>query len=190
MATDFQKRVFADTLRHALEERGISGRGLARAVGASPGAASHWLQGRSVPSFEMVELIEQAMGLEEGTLSRPVGYVPTSVQERAMANVLAGLEDDPRLDDRGRRLLASMRRELVRQREVEAAYATLRAAAERITAIPPNHTESVAPEVVEALEELREALRVTPPAKPAKQSQNATHDGSPRSRAQQGEQGT
>ena len=187
MATDFQKRVFAETLRHALEERGISGRGLARAVGVSPGAASHWLQGRSVPSFEMVELIEQAMGLEEGTLSRPVGYVPTSVQERAMANVLAGLEDDPRLDDRGRRLLASMRRELVRQREVEAAYATLRAAAERITAIPPNHTESVGPEVGQALEELREALRVTPPAK---QSQNATHDGSPRSRTQQGEQGT
>jgi transcriptional regulator with XRE-family HTH domain len=188
MATDFQKKVFAETLRDALEKRGMSGRGLARAVGVSPGAASHWLQGRSVPGFEMVESIEQTAGLEEGTLSRLVGYIPTSVQDRAMANVLAGFEDDPRLDDRGRRLLAGMRRELVRQREVEAAYATLRAAAERLITIPPDRTKGVATEVAEALEDLRGALQATPPARPSPRPQDATHDDSPHSRTQEGEQ--
>ena len=119
MATEFQKRVFAEALQEALGELGMSGRALARAAGVSASAASQWIRGRSVPGADMTAKLEQILQLEEGALGRLIGYIPASVQDQALRSVVGAIRSDPRLGDRERRLLETMYRELVRQRARE-----------------------------------------------------------------------
>ncbi len=167
MATEQQRQIFARTLHRALAAQRMSQRDLARAVGVSPNAVSQWVKGETSPrTLEMAENVERVLSLEEGDLSRLIGFIPSSVQERAMVNVLTAIEADPRLDEPGRHLLMSIRQELGRRREAEVAYATLRVAAERIMASLPDGLEGISLEVAEALDELRRALQTTPPTKP------------------------
>ncbi|HEY5985660.1 MAG TPA: helix-turn-helix transcriptional regulator [Streptosporangiaceae bacterium] len=179
MATEQQRQVFARSLHRALAAQRMSQRDLARAVDVSPNAVSQWVKGDTAPrTLEVAEKVERALGLQEGDLSRLIGFSPRSVQERAMVNVLTAIEADPRLDEPGRHLLMSIRQELGRRHEAEVAYAALRAAAERITAILPNGLEGISPEAAEALDELRRALQTTPLSRSPDQASDTARDAS------------
>jgi transcriptional regulator with XRE-family HTH domain len=117
VATQFQREVFGRTLRAALDDHRMSQRALARAAGVTPNAVSQWVLGRATPQPEMVARLERILELEDGTLTRVLGYIPASVQDRALTSVLQSIQADPRLGDRERRILTAMYRELIRNRE-------------------------------------------------------------------------
>lgn len=62
----------ADLIRQVREEKGISQEKLAEYVGVSRQAVSKWEKGLTLPTAENIGRIEQALGLEEGTLSTPL----------------------------------------------------------------------------------------------------------------------
>ena len=62
--------------------------------------------------------LEAALDLGPGVLSRLLGYLPiTGPPEKATMDVLEALQADPKLGERERKLLATIYRELVAQRE-------------------------------------------------------------------------
>jgi hypothetical protein len=66
----------------------------------------------------VVAKLETALGLTPGVLSRLLGYLPiTQAGDQATMDVLAAVEADPKLGERERKLLATIYRELVAQRE-------------------------------------------------------------------------
>ena len=122
LATDDQKAAFRRGLRRARERRNVSQRALSRLAGVSHSAVSQWESGRALPEPVKVVLLERALELEPGSLSRLLGYMPIAHQvDQAAMDVMRALEADPRLGERERELLATMYRQLVRQRAQEGA---------------------------------------------------------------------
>jgi transcriptional regulator with XRE-family HTH domain len=117
LATDDQKTAFRQSLRRERERRNLSQRALSRLTGVSHSAVSQWESGRALPEPTKVVLLEHALELEPGSLSRLLGYMPIAREvDQAALEVMKALEADPRLGDREREFLAAMYRELVRQR--------------------------------------------------------------------------
>lgn len=54
---------FADLLRAFRDEKGISQKGLADAIGVTQAAVAHWEAGNKVPSFDAVLRICNALGI-------------------------------------------------------------------------------------------------------------------------------
>ena len=119
MATDTQKAAFRRALRRAREAGGHSQMGLSLAIGVSRSAVWQWEEGRALPTEANVAMLEQTLELPPGSLSRLLGYVPADAVERSATSVIDALENDPKLGERERELLATMYRQLVRQREAE-----------------------------------------------------------------------
>lgn len=118
-ATDEQKRAFQRALQRARRERGLSQRELARALGLSHSTLSYWELGKGLPEPANVVELERVLELESGTLSRLLGYMPVATMQREMVGVLDAIMADPELGARERELLATMYRELLRQRRTE-----------------------------------------------------------------------
>lgn len=119
LATEFQRQVFGQTLRRALEEADLSQRALARAVGVTHNAVSQWVLGKASPKPYTVAKLESILDSQEGTLGRLLGYVPAGVDDKALVSVIEAIEADPGLGERERKLLAAMYRELKRQYRAE-----------------------------------------------------------------------
>jgi transcriptional regulator with XRE-family HTH domain len=115
--TETQREVFRKALRRAREARGYSKRGLAHKLGVTQSAVWQWEEGRTSPRPETAAALEQALGLQPGALAQPLGYLPAGGANPVTASVIEAIESDPRLGKRERELLATMYRELLRQRE-------------------------------------------------------------------------
>lgn len=78
----------------------------------SEAAVSQWTTGKNEPTRNKVFAIEKVLGLKPGTLSRCLGYVPVGAREpRTVADVI---QSDSSLDERGRRAILALYRELSR----------------------------------------------------------------------------
>jgi transcriptional regulator with XRE-family HTH domain len=112
-----QRGAFRETLRQAREDRGLSQRALAKALGVTPGAVWQWEreEGGTLPRFEITTEIERVLELEPGRLSRLLGYVPAEAGESRLSSVIESARNDPLLGDSERDLLVAIYRELVRQ---------------------------------------------------------------------------
>jgi transcriptional regulator with XRE-family HTH domain len=118
VATEEQREAFRQALRHTREQRGLTQRALSRIIGLTNSAVWQWEQGRAIPRPEIVAKLEAALDLDPGVLSRLLGYLPiTQPPDKATMDVLDALQADPRLGARERKLLATIYRELVAQRE-------------------------------------------------------------------------
>ena len=118
MATQEQREAFRQALRHTREQRGLTQRALSRIIGLTNSAVWQWEQGKAIPRPEIVAKLEAALDLHPGVLSRLLGYLPiTQPPDKATMDVLDALQADPKLGDRERKLLATIYRELVAQRE-------------------------------------------------------------------------
>jgi transcriptional regulator with XRE-family HTH domain len=107
-----QRRVFARALARARKARGLSQSDVARAVGVTASAVSLWEADETSPRPEIVAKLEAVLGLEDGELTRLLGYLPLGVQREATMSVIAALEADPSLTDEQRDLLAALYRQL------------------------------------------------------------------------------
>ena len=117
MATEQQKAVFRRALRRAREAAGQSQSALSLNLGLSRSAVWQWEGGRAIPDETHVAALERELQLQPGSLSRLLGYLPAGAVEREMMSVIEALEADPKLGERERDLLATMYRQLVKQRE-------------------------------------------------------------------------
>ena len=71
-----------DIIRRTREEKGISQEKLAEYVGVSRQAVSKWEKGLALPTAENIGRIEQALGLEEGTLSISIPVAEEAPEEK------------------------------------------------------------------------------------------------------------
>jgi transcriptional regulator with XRE-family HTH domain len=118
VATEEQREAFRQALRHARERRALTQRALSRIIGLTNSAVWQWEEGKAIPRPEIVAKLEAALDLGPGVLSRLLGYLPiTAPPDKATMDVLEALQADPKLGDRERKLLATIYRELVAQRE-------------------------------------------------------------------------
>jgi transcriptional regulator with XRE-family HTH domain len=116
MPTADQRQAFAKALRQALEDSRMSGRALARSLNLSQGGIAHWLRGTTAPKPDRVAQVERLLGLEPGTLARPLGYaVVTEDPEGRAVNVTEAIKAEQRLGAREKALLLTIYRELLRQ---------------------------------------------------------------------------
>jgi transcriptional regulator with XRE-family HTH domain len=121
VTTPEQRKAFGEALQQVLDHAGMSGRGLAGALGLSPTAVSKWLRGRTTPSPETVARAERVLDTSAGALSGPLGYVVLdALPNRRAPSVAEAVKADPRLGPKERAVLLTVYRELVRQ------YATAR----------------------------------------------------------------
>lgn len=115
-STDEQRVDFGRALRRRLDDLGHSRAWLGAEVarhekgeGAKPYTASAvtmWVNGDTEPTRPKVWAIEAALGARPGTLSSLLGYRP--VEGDAATGVLGAIDDDPRLDAEGRRVLTAL----------------------------------------------------------------------------------
>jgi transcriptional regulator with XRE-family HTH domain len=115
--TETQRDVFRKALRRAREARGLSKRGLARKVGVTQSAVWQWEEGKVAPRPEAAVALERVLGLQPGALAQSLGYLPAEGVSTVTVSVIEAIESDPRLGKRERELLATMYRELLRQRD-------------------------------------------------------------------------
>ena len=108
-----QREAFRQALRRAREASGLSQRVVGEAVGRTGSAVWQWEEGRGAPDHVTVANLEAVLKLETGSLAKLLGYVPTGPD--GPVSLVEALNADPRLDDRGRELLTSVYRWLVRQ---------------------------------------------------------------------------
>jgi len=106
---------FAEALRKAVADAGISQRELARRLEVSQASVSQWVHGQTVPRPAMAVRLEHELGREPGSLLIPLGYVVVDPQGRPVG-VPEAVTKDPRLGNREREILLSLYRTLVDQR--------------------------------------------------------------------------
>lgn len=71
-----QKRIFADNLSRLLSDNNIKKVELAEAMGVSPSAVSHWLDGETIPRAKMIQNIARFFRVNMSDLVEP--YNPKS----------------------------------------------------------------------------------------------------------------
>ena len=120
MATTTQRMAFSRALQRARRDASLSQGALARALGVSRSAVSQWELSLTAPRPAITTRLERLLGLEPGTLGRPLGQVPADTTKPASVSVSEAIEADPRLGRRERELLLAMYRQLVNQREAGA----------------------------------------------------------------------
>jgi transcriptional regulator with XRE-family HTH domain len=120
VTTTEQRQRFAEALRRARADCGLSQRDLGDALDVSQGSVSQWLTGKAAPKPERLAELERVLRLPPDTLARHLGYVPSDQSERTpVMTVVEAAEADPRLGEREQRILAAVYRELVHQRASE-----------------------------------------------------------------------
>jgi transcriptional regulator with XRE-family HTH domain len=122
VATAAQRQEFAERLRQARDEVGLSQRALAEAMGIAQASVAQWESGKTAPRHDKVVTLEHLLRLDTGALARLLGYLPAGQSETKVAmTVIEAAQADPRLGDRERAILAAVYRELVQQARREQA---------------------------------------------------------------------
>lgn len=70
------RRLFGRLLAEALKVREMKQERLAGLLGTTQSSVSGWINGKYEPAAATIFRIEQALALEPGHLSRPLGYLP------------------------------------------------------------------------------------------------------------------
>lgn len=106
---------FAEELRKAVADAGVSQRELARRLGVSQAAVSQWLHGQTVPRPAMAVRLERELGRDPGSLLIPLGYVVVDPKGRPIG-VPEAIANDPLLGPREREILRDIYRTLIGHR--------------------------------------------------------------------------
>jgi len=107
---------FGDALKQLLAERNISQNELGRRLDLTGEAVSLWINARTVPKRENVELIEDELAVEpRGSLVQLAGYSTNGLTE---VTVESAIRADPGLDPEDKRVLLRILR-LARERHPE-----------------------------------------------------------------------
>jgi transcriptional regulator with XRE-family HTH domain len=84
---------------------------LARSLGTTQSSVSGWINGKYEPAAETVFTIERSLGLDPGSLSRPLGYLPVEPAARPVS-VETAIAQSPQLDADAKDALAALYRVL------------------------------------------------------------------------------
>ena len=110
-----ERQKFAEALRKAVNEVGISQRELARRLEVSQASVSQWVHGQTTPRPSTAVRLERELGREPGSLLIPLGYVVVDRKGKALG-VPEAIANDPRLGPREREVLRDVYEALVKQR--------------------------------------------------------------------------
>lgn len=82
MSNDIEPgQAWARAIRRAMDDVGTSQRGLGQAVGVSGQAVDQWLKKGKPPEPAKVFAVEHALGLEPGSTSQLLGYLPLDARD-------------------------------------------------------------------------------------------------------------
>lgn len=84
---------------------------LARSLGTTQSSVSGWINGKYEPAAATVFTIERSLGLDPGSLSRPLGYLPVEPATRAIS-VESAIAQCASLDDEAKAALTGLYRVL------------------------------------------------------------------------------
>ena len=108
--------MFGRLLAGALKSRGMKQEDLARSLGTTQSSVSGWINGKYEPAAATVFTIERSLGLDPGSLSRPLGYLPVE-PPADLISVESAIAQCATLDDEAKAALASIYRLLVTRRD-------------------------------------------------------------------------
>ncbi len=111
---DDRRLAFGRLLADALKTRRMKQEDLARRLGTTQSSVSGWINGKYEPAAATVFGIEQCLGLEPGTLSRPLGYLPVEPASRSVS-IEGAIAQNTLLDEDQKAALSAMYRVLVRR---------------------------------------------------------------------------
>jgi transcriptional regulator with XRE-family HTH domain len=112
---DADRRVgFGRLLCDAMKARGMKQEDLAGMLGITQSSVSGWINGKYEPAAATVFTIEHCLGMEPGSLSRPLGYLPVEPVSR-MVSVESAIAQSALLDDEEKAALSAMYRLLVKR---------------------------------------------------------------------------
>ena len=113
-ADDANRRLgFGRLLSDALKARGMRQDDLAGLLGTTQSSVSGWINGRYEPAAPTVFTVERCLGMEPGSLSRPLGYLPVEPASR-LVSVESAIAQSPQLDDEEKAALSAVYRVLAR----------------------------------------------------------------------------
>jgi transcriptional regulator with XRE-family HTH domain len=108
-----QRTAFAAALDHIMGLKGLTQRELGEQLGLSHTVFTGWRNGDHEPPPTTTFAVERALELPPGFLSIHLGYLPVEARTTTFPTEFDALLDaDPSLDDRARRMLKVMYREL------------------------------------------------------------------------------
>ena len=88
---------------------------LAGMLGTTQSSVSGWIHGKYEPVAATVFCVERCLGLEPGSLSRPLGYLPVEPMSSTV-DVETAIAQSAQLDEDEKAALAAMYRVLVKRR--------------------------------------------------------------------------
>lgn len=104
-ASEDRLRRFGDDLASAMAAANVTQEQLMDLLGVSQASISDWTQGKHGPrSPEKTFHLERVLGLDPGSLSRHLGYVPAEVVQVA-TDVESAIRADPALNAEGKDFL-------------------------------------------------------------------------------------
>ena len=104
---------FGRLLADALKGRGMKQEDLARSLGTTQSSVSGWINGKYEPAAATVFTIERSLGLDPGSLSRPLGYLPVEPAARPVS-VETAIAQCATLDDDAKAAISALYRVLAR----------------------------------------------------------------------------
>jgi transcriptional regulator with XRE-family HTH domain len=140
---DGERRLaFGRLLAEGLKSRGMKQDDLAGKLGTTQSSVSGWINGKYEPAAATVFTIERSLGMDPGTLSRPLGYLPVEPVSRTVT-VEGAIAQNTLLDEEQKAALAAMYRVLVKRSAVPATpTATVAAGPERPRSQPATSNRS------------------------------------------------
>lgn len=87
---------------------------LAGMLGTTQSSVSGWINGRYEPAAPTVFTVERCLGMDPGSLSRPLGYLPVEPASRSVS-VESAIAQNPQLDDEEKAALSAVYRVLAKR---------------------------------------------------------------------------
>ena len=107
------RMAFGRMLAEALKSRGMKQEDLARSLGTTQSSVSGWINGKYEPAAGTVFTIESSLGLDPGSLSRPLGYLPVEPGAH-LVSVETAITQSTHLDDDAKDALSALYRVLAK----------------------------------------------------------------------------
>lgn len=114
-SVDQGRRTFGSLLGDALKVREMKQEDLARLLGTTQSSVSGWINGKYEPAAGTVFTIERSLGMDPGSLSRPLGYLPVDPAARPVSIEVA-IAQSTTLDEDDKAALAAVYRALAKER--------------------------------------------------------------------------
>lgn len=102
---------FGRMVAEALKGRGMKQEDLAQSLGTTQSSVSGWINGKYEPPPATVFTIESALGVDPGSFSRPLGYLPVETAAGPIS-VEAAIAQCTLLDDEAKAAIAALYRVL------------------------------------------------------------------------------